>query len=252
MGRHSRWPVAVLSMKNWLGEQSMRPVLPRIVWSLNKCFHESITNDGHRFIVTELGGDWKYQRECFSMRSHWNSPKCCHLCSTPRDQITDLVDELPFRDMQNFMREILPTNGNWPPLILLEHFHPSKITWCLLHVLYLGLLWTANGAALAKLLELDWFGEPGMDLRLKLLAAHARFRSWLKTFKLQSSQRPFTVGMVFKAAHGAYLTAKGFNSRLMAAWLATETQEALSTLGDAADDELVLQASTMCLHACWE
>ncbi|OLQ13715.1 hypothetical protein AK812_SmicGene2205 [Symbiodinium microadriaticum] len=206
---------------------------------------ESISNDGHHFIITELGGDWKYQRECFSMRSHWNSPKCCHLCSTPRDQITDLADDLPFRDMEDFMNEILPSGGNWPPLILLEQFHPSKITWCLLHVLYLGLLWTANGASLTKLLELGWFGEPGMDLRLKLLAAHARFRSWLKNYKLQSSQRPFTVGMLFKASHGAYLAAKGFNSRLMAAWLAAETQEQLSTLGDAADDELVLQASTM-------
>ena len=248
-GRHGRWPIAVLSMKNWLGEMTVRPVMQRIVWSLNLCFHESISNDGHHFIITELGGDWKYQRECFSMRSHWNSPKCCHLCSTPRDQITDLADDLPFRDMEDFMNEILPSGGNWPPLILLEQFHPSKITWCLLHVLYLGLLWTANGASLTKLLELGWFGEPGMDLRLKLLAAHARFRSWLKNYKLQSSQRPFTVGMLFKASHGAYLAAKGFNSRLMAAWLAAETQEQLSTLGDAADDELVLQASTMCLHA---
>ena len=34
------------------------------------------------------------------------------------------------------------------PLIQLPNFHPSCIRWCLMHVLHLGLLFTANGSGL--------------------------------------------------------------------------------------------------------
>ena len=34
------------------------------------------------------------------------------------------------------------------PLLQLPNFHPSCIRWCLMHVLHLGLLFTANGSGL--------------------------------------------------------------------------------------------------------
>ena len=93
-GRNSRWPMAIISLKNHLGPLSMRPILMRIVQQLNRCWDEK-TCSGHHFIVTEIGGDWKYVREVFEMRTHWNSVKLCHLCRTPRSCITTLADDLP-------------------------------------------------------------------------------------------------------------------------------------------------------------
>ena len=248
--RNSRWPTAIIGLKNSLGSLTMRPILMRLVARLNVCFDYPVTNDGHRFMVTELGGDWKYAREAFEMQSHWNSPKLCHLCSTQRDEMTELLDELPWRDLPNFCQHILPQQADWSPLVLLRHFHPTMITWCLLHTLYLGLLWTANGGALACLLELGVYGDPNdVDMRTRLRVAYQSFRAWLKRFNLTASQRVFTLKMVFKQCHGAYLSAKGFNSRLLAAWLADECKRQLDLVGNDANEELLLVTHTMWL-AC--
>ena len=247
-GRNSRWPIAIISLKNHLGPLTMRPVLMRIVQQLNRCFEERVTRNGHRFMVTEIGGDWKYIREAFEMRSHWNSSKLCHLCQTPRVCMTDLSDDLPWRDLANFCEEILPTNNNWSPLVLLRNFHPTLITWCLLHTVYLGLLWTANGASLAYLLELGRWGNPSdINLKLRLRLAYVSFQAWLKRYKISSSQRVFKPRMLFKSGHGAYFSAKGFNSRCLAAWLADESKEHLDSYSMDAPEELVLQTRTMFL-----
>ena len=220
----------------------------RIVQQLNRCIEERVTRNGHHFMVTEIGGDWKYIREAFEMRSHWNSSKMCHLCQTPRLCMTDLSDDLPWRDLANFCEEILPTNNNWSPLVLLRNFHPTLITWCLLHTVYLGLLWTANGASLAYLLELGRWGNPSdINLKLRLRLAYVSFQAWLKRYKISSSQRVFKPRMLFKSGHGAYLSAKGFNSRCLAAWLADESKEHLDSYSMDAPEELVLQTRTMLL-----
>ena len=111
-----------------------------------------------------------------------------------------------------------PTNVS--PLILLRRFHVRKIQWCQLHNLNLGLLWTSNGGCLAFLLEAGQFGEPSLDVRFRLENAYDAFKLWLQQSRFTCSQRRFTQKMLFKAEHGPYLSAKGWNSRVICAWLA--------------------------------
>lgn len=96
---------------------------------------------------------------------------------------------------------------------------------------------------MACLLDLGWWGDTSTDIRLRLRKAFNDFTAWRKRHKLGSSQRPFTVRSLFKVAHGAYLTAKGFNSRIMAAWLAEEAEAAYSSVA------IVTEEVTLTAHA---
>ena len=57
--------------------------------------------------------------------------------------------------------------------------------------------------------------------------------------------------MLFKPVHGAYLVAKGFNSRVMATWLAEESQNAFAATATPSE-ELTLMAHAMLLGSVLE
>ncbi|CAE7240861.1 unnamed protein product [Symbiodinium sp. CCMP2592] len=235
--RNSRFLLSILSLDDsYLGWATLKPVIGHIVAALNRAAATPLTQDGRCFIVTEIGGDWKYFREALSLRSHWNSPLICHHCRMVRQNMADLplATDLDFRDTRAFLAEVSKHDAS--PLVLLTDFHPSKITWCLLHNLYLGLLWTANGGAMACLLDMAWWGLPDVDIRLRLQKAWADFCDWKSANKVTCSQRQFTPGMLYKAKHGAYMSCKGFNSRVLASWLASEAQKAWQGTANPSDE----------------
>ena len=84
--RNSRWIVGVLEERYSLGLATWAPVLARLVWSLNQLFDVGIWAGGRniKFEVTEIAGDWKYLRQVFALRSHWNSENVCHHCNIAR------------------------------------------------------------------------------------------------------------------------------------------------------------------------
>ena len=48
---------------------------------LGACFAENynkLPKTGHRFVVTEIGGDWAWFRFFFQFERHWNSLKLRH------------------------------------------------------------------------------------------------------------------------------------------------------------------------------
>ena len=106
------------------------------------------------------------------------------------------------------------------PLILLRNFDMSLIQPCQLHNLNLGLLWTSNGAAVATFGEMGFWGDPNLSLALVVENAWDDFRLFLKEERRHCSQCKFTIKMIFKQNHGAYFSAKGHNSRVLADWLA--------------------------------
>ena len=220
------------------------PLLSRIVWSLNLAYDGV---GGHRFQVTEVGGDWKYLRQVFQLRSHWNTwTNFCHMymCKLPRVDCPTLSDQLPFCNLREFIDDVLPANGPQSPILLLKGFDLSCVQWCQLHVLNLGLLWTANGGTLDLLMTQNYFGHEGRPIAWKLESAFQAFCRWLKDAGLQSSQKKFTARMLYKKTHGAYLTTKGWNSRLISGWLADSCSDALQKLHHT--EELILTA-----HAMW-
>ena len=89
---------------------------------------------------------------------------------------------------------------------------------------------------MACLLDMGWWGLPDVDLRVRLQKAWADFCDWKSANKVSCSQRPFTPGMLFKANHGAYLSCKGFNSRVLSSWLATEAQKAWQGTANPSDE----------------
>ena len=143
---------------------------------------------------------------------------------------------------------MLPAD-NVSPLILLKWFHVRKIQWCQLHNLNLGLLWTSNGGCLALLLEAGFFGNPSLDMRFRLENAYDEFKLWLRQSRFTCSQRRFTVKMLFKAQHGPYLSCKGWNSRVVCAWLSdimARSWEMLCEMHDRSEVILVANAVTFC------
>ena len=115
------------------------------------------------------------------------------------------------------------------PLILLKNFHVSLIQPCQLHNLNLGLLWTSNGAAVATFGELGFWGDPTTSLTLVLETAWDDFVLFMKQERRYCSQSKFTIKMIFKSNHGAYFSAKGYNSRVLADWLADCAERAWSS-----------------------
>ena len=138
--RNSRFLLSVLSLDDtYLGWETLKPVIGHIVAALNRAATTPLTHDGHCFMVTEIGGDWKYFREALSLRTHWNASGLCHHCRIARPNMADLplAHDMDFRDTVGFLQEASKQDAS--PFVLLQDFHPSKITWCLLHNLYLGL-----------------------------------------------------------------------------------------------------------------
>ena len=255
-GRNSRWTFAVLLESRSLGFATWEPLLARMTWSLNIA-HDHGTA-GLKFQVTEIEGDWKFLRQVFQLRTHWNSKDTfCHCCRLQRDRFASLPDVLPFRSTAQFIREVLPDQGPQCSWILLRGFDVSTIQWCQLHVLNLGLLWTSNGGTIDFLLEQGFFGPVDRSQEAQLESAFDSFEAWQATTRNKCSQRKFTPKMLWKKSHGAYLTTKGWNARVIAAWLAHVLSEALDTLPQS--EELTLTAhavklgriyKTFHLHAC--
>ena len=242
--RNSRWPVAVVSLYGSLGYATLHPILHALVWSLNVSFDFPLAC-GYAFQVTEVGGDWKYLREAFNMTTHWNSDRCCHFCEIHRVEFPSLPQPLPHRSTNDFIRDVI--SPNWPsPLILLRKFNLEVVQWCLLHTCHLGLLWTANGGAMDYLLNYGVWGPPRLALKTRLLRASIAFKQWRKLNHVRCSQRPFSVRMLYKGGHGAYLSCKGWNSRIVCAWLA-EICESTWTSARYPDGELTLLAHAMLL-----
>ena len=49
--------------------------------------------------------------------------------------------------------------------------------------------------------------------------AYDDFLAWKRAHKIPSSQRKFSYWCLFKDEYGTYLNSKGFNSRVISAWL---------------------------------
>ena len=93
---------------------------------------------------------------------------------------------------------------------------------------------------MALLLELGEFGSLQDGVKVCLQRAYMDFKQWQKASGTRASQRPFTVRMLFKAAHGACLNAKGHNGRVLCAFLTDTANKVFNEQQLPAPEELVL------------
>ena len=244
--RNSRWPVAILSLRHCTGWATIRPILAELVSSLNQAF-DNPTRGGLTFQVTEIGMDWKAFRELLQLKTHWNAFSMCHMCRTTNTEYAELPEELSWRNTTEFIAEVLrPTDVT--PLILLRRFNVSCLQWCSLHNVNLGLLWTINGACLLYLVETNVYGDVGeLGYGRCLKLAFQDFKSWQTNSKIRCSQRQFNERMLLKKGHGAYPSAKGYNSRCITAFLSDKFKAMLDSSGADPPPELLLQTHCLCL-----
>ena len=72
-------------------------------------------------------------------------------------------------------------------------------------------------------LPVPYHGEPAA-YRNACWEAYQRFEAWKTAHRVSSSQRRFTYWMIFKEEFGTYLNTKGYNARVISAWLEHELE----------------------------
>lgn len=231
--RNSRFLLWVQKSSEFVGFEGLQPVLARMVWSLNIAYDQRLPKSGRRFCVCEIGGDWAWNRFFWQIERHWNSLKPCPFCDVQKfgPQAYSNLPDFSWKSNVDFLSTIVGSGMSHRvnPLILLRNFHVSLIQPCQLHNLNLGLLWTSNGAAIATFGELGFWGNPSTSLALVLETAWDDFVQFMKQEHRYCSQSKFTIKMIFKSSHGAYFSAKGHNSRVLADWQADCAERAWSS-----------------------
>ena len=168
------------------------------------------------FCCTEIGGDWKWMKDLWRFDSSWLSHELCHLCDA-RKMTYAKFDVSVWHSTAQF---IVKLPDPVCPLALLLGFDVTTIRWCQLHNVNLGLCWTANGSSLLYLIQLGYFGDPQAQLPSLLDIAYLDFKEFTRAGGWRHSQRKFTPKLIIKKGSGAYMTTKGWNSRVITAWLA--------------------------------
>ena len=215
--RQSRWLLWSMRHTLFLGPITLRPILARITWSLNLAYDQALPKSGLKFVCTEISGDWKWQYDMWEYLPHWNSKAICPFCPVLKTDYA-ACDPPEWRGTNEFVAEVLPRVP--AALVLLRGFDVSVVQICQLHVLNLGLLWTANGSSLLYLCVKGYFGDPvGSSLPTLLERAYADFLLWASATKARHNQKRFTVKYVIKKESGAYMCSKGHNSRVLVEWL---------------------------------
>lgn len=197
------------------GHASLYPILRRLVWGMNIAYTLPTTHAAG-FCCTEIGGDWKWMKQLWRFDASWLSHELCHLCDAKKMT----YDNFAHSTWHSTAQFILKLPDPVCPLALLQGFDVTTIRWCQLHNVNLGLCWTANGSSLLYLIELGYFGDPQTELLSLLDIAFIDFKEFTRAGGWRHSQRKFTPKLIIKAGSGAYMTTKGWNARVITAWLA--------------------------------
>ena len=138
--KHSRFLLFCIEGKKIHNHETLLPIWNRITWSLNSCFTgkwpmvgpsgepvqglaaknagKSLCEKGHKFICTEIRGDWLWLKEQFRFpKCAWNANKICFRCpaAMKTDPLYTHHDDNSGRywldqefDLQQFLRHRTP------------------------------------------------------------------------------------------------------------------------------------------------
>eukprot|EP00439_Symbiodinium_sp_Y106_P028562 s5748_g3.t1 len=181
------------------------------------------------FVVTEMRGDWKYQKEILNLSSFYNSRNVCHRCSAT--QKSGRLDFGQFghqagwvateRCNAEFIRTCLP-NLDDPlsnPLIFLPDFHVSQIKACFMHIAHLGVGLFTNGSAMVFLMETNHLGQGTRDEQLAAL--WKEFKVWRQANRICVSIPAFRSYCLHENDKGqTWYHSKAWHSRILTSFLA--------------------------------
>ncbi|CAE7209454.1 unnamed protein product [Symbiodinium sp. CCMP2456] len=246
-----RWPYFVLRYELSIGERTLDPIWRVAAWSLNIAFtgvHPARGPCGEAwpkgsarakladkkmpcsYTLTELRGDWKYHRETFGLKRHYNANAICLFCSASKRRGSQALGTLQ------------TSRG----------FHPFMVKLCSMHMSNLGALQWVNAGVLLGLLERGFFGDPvRLPLGQRLQIVTIRFRRWCSIHGVLQSQPFLTVGMLhLSSPQGPELTLKAYHGRVFVQFMAACCQALLQQCGNN-DDELVLLQAVSHGFASW-
>ena len=186
--------------------------------------------NGFRFAVVQVLGDWKFLKEAFSLEFNYNTRACCHKCEAVKEG-----DGPPFDDFgpaarhrqtrrttqQYLARFIVP-----PPLSRLPGFHLDMLACDPMHCVHLGVLQWIIGSLLVVLAQSGHWGIFAGDavtrLNLAMRVAFGEFVTWCKQRAVHTSQEPFTAAMLNRSEKQAVFPkfkCKAANGRWVGMWL---------------------------------
>ena len=230
--RLSRFLLFAAEASQLFGYASLHPVYQEIVRSLNLAYGgvgddgKPLTEGGLRFVLSEIRGDQAWHHFTWRFHNRWTSNSVCMRCEARRDRAPwyhEVGDGARWRMTEmttvEFLAKQVPEDL-LVPLSLCHHFDVQLLKTCSMHCVNLGLCFTANGGTLLCLMDLGFFGDPALTRDERLNNAYDDFRQYCRSERISCSQRRFRMTFLIKKSHGAYLTLKAYNGRVVTAWLA--------------------------------
>ena len=252
---HPFWDYICWSLR-WLGRGQLPPEDffsgKRLCWTKTQ---KALLNT--TFAVTELRGDWKYQKEILNLSSFYNSRNTCHRCCA-----TQKAGPLDFgqfghqagwvateRTNAEFIRTCLP-NLDDPlvnPLVFLPDFHVSQLKACFMHVAHLGVGLFTNGSAMIFLMETGHLGNGTRDDQLAVL--WKEFKEWRRSNRVSVSIPAFRSYCLHDNDKGqTWYHSKAWHSRILTSFLAAF----LSTRSRQRPDDSHLAMVATCVYRLGE
>ena len=177
---------------------------------------------GHKCIVTQVCGDYKFFKETFKFQAYCNND-CCHLCCASKDDPSRLYTatgpDAPWRQM------LRPPSVLDTPLARIPGFSRDLIKVDVMHNLHLGSGLHVFASAILELCEEGLWGAGSINTRLS--RAWQEFEQWRKLWKLDCSMSKLTLTTlgVEKKTNYPCLKAKAHNCRILVAWLSEKAVE---------------------------
>ena len=151
--------------------------------------------------IVEVLGDWKWIKETFKLRQHFNTMDCCHqyfarkapgILNFARFAPTAFAQR-PRRSMQSYVDAFLPAP---PPLARIIGFHIIMLLVDFMHSDHLGVSQWSLANCLLELVAQGIFGRSTGDFQSRtnrlLRRAWLEFKEWAKGAGRKHSQRTFT------------------------------------------------------------
>jgi hypothetical protein len=250
----SRIVFCTVNTKDLIPDVTLNCILEVLTWSINaladgkypsedhtgKAFSAShhpgrFKQAGHPLAGGKVGawseqrGDWSYLKQAFGLIHFYGAFLCCHLCSAAKagaNSFSDFSKAARLRCTRVTHQEFMVSLGNLrrcSPLFRIVGFHIWRVWVDMMHTLDLGILQVAIPSALWELTKRNKSRWLGRTRKLRLYAAYADYRKWVKAQGRGSPAKRFEVSQMHKLPpypSWSLRNAKAAQIRAMQHWIA--------------------------------
>jgi hypothetical protein len=180
---------------------------------------------GRTMAVVEYRGDWAWHVSMWAMGTNWASAQVCWICKASKQNCCDFSDAAGWRGSDRtraeFVDEVVrPGDRIHVTAMSIPGFHPDMIAVCSLHTVNLGWAQQIHGSIFVALMEEGFFSD--------VQTAYQSFQQWKSRNAVNCSVIEFTKGNTGLCAKSyPVFTMKGYNSRVLSAWLSEVSANAV-------------------------